>query len=73
MIINAINGVLSDTYILQIITQQELQNLTKILQKDSILKIKNVQSKPETRDIHEIEKRNSISISVFGCENKVKY
>ena len=27
----------------------------------------------ETRDIHKIEKRNSIGISVFGYENKVKH
>ena len=27
----------------------------------------------ETRDIHKIEKKNSIGISVFGYENKVKY
>ena len=27
----------------------------------------------KTRDIHKIEKKNSIGISVFGYENKVKY
>ena len=27
----------------------------------------------KTRDIHKIEKRNSIAISVFGYENKEKY
>ena len=41
------------------ITQQELQKLTNIL-----LKI---------LDIHKIEKKNSIGISVFGFENKEKH
>ena len=27
----------------------------------------------KTKDIHKIEKKNSITISVFGYENKVKY
>ena len=39
MIMNALNGVQSDTYILQIVTQQELQKRIKILQKDVILKM----------------------------------
>ena len=41
----------------------------KILQRDLILKTYNVQ-----RDIHRnLKKKNSIGISVFGYENKVKY
>ena len=40
---NALNGAYSDTYILQIITLQELKKLTKIFQKDLILKKKNFQ------------------------------
>ena len=36
---NALNGAWSDTSILQIITQQELQKLTKVLQRNLILKV----------------------------------
>ena len=35
---NALNGVWTDTYILKIATQQELQKLIKILQRELILK-----------------------------------
>ena len=52
----------------RIIIQQELQKLTKILQRDLILKFP-----VKTRDIHKIEKKNSIIISGFAYENKVKY
>ena len=45
---NALNGVWSDTEILQIITQQELQKLITNLQGDLILKIQKSQSKLET-------------------------
>ena len=45
---NALNGVWSDTEILQIITQQELQKLKTNLQGDLILKIQKSQSKLET-------------------------
>ena len=38
MIMNALNGVWSDPKILQIIIQQKLQKLRKILQRDTILK-----------------------------------
>ena len=48
-----------------------ITKLTKILQRDLILKTLNFQKK--NRDIHKIEKKNSIGISVFGYENKVKY
>ena len=42
------NGVWLDTYILQIITQQELQKLTKILQENLIFKVRNFRLKLET-------------------------
>ena len=67
---NALNGVWSDTLMLQITIKQELQKLTEILLKDLILKTYNFQEK---LDIHKIEKTNSIGNSVFGYENKVKY
>ena len=37
------------------------------------LDFKDIKFPVKTRDIHKIEKKNSICISVFGCENKVKY
>ena len=40
------------------------------MQRDSILKTK---FWVKTRDIHKLEKKNYIGISVFGYENKVKY
>ena len=43
-----LNGMWLDTYILQIITHQELQKLTKILQENLILKIQNFWLKLET-------------------------
>ena len=67
---NALNGVWSDTLMLQITIKQELQKLTEILLKDLILKTYNFQEK---LDIHKIEKTNSIGNSVSGYENKVKY
>ena len=45
---NALNGVWSGTYIMQIIIQQEFQKLTKILLKNLTLKTQNFQSKLET-------------------------
>ena len=44
--------------------------LTKILQKNLILKTK---FPVKIRDIHKIEKKNSINISIFGDQQKVKY
>ena len=44
---NVLNGVWWDIYILQIIIQQKLERLTKILQDFLILKIQNFQSKLE--------------------------
>ena len=36
------------------------------------LDFKDIKFPVEVRDIHKIEKKNSIGISVFGCENKKK-
>ena len=47
IIMNAVNGVWSDTYILHILIQQELEKMTKILLENLILKTKNVPSKLE--------------------------
>ena len=44
MIMNVSNGVQLDSHILLIITQQELQKLTNILEKNLILKTKNFRS-----------------------------
>ena len=49
------------------IIQEESQKLTKFLLKNLILKT-NFPAK--IRNIHKIEKKNSISISVFGYEDK---
>ena len=47
MIINDLNGVWLDTYILQIMIQQELEKLTKIFKENLILKANKFQSKLE--------------------------
>ena len=47
IIMNAANGVWSDTYILHILIQQELEKMLKILLENLILKTKNVSSKLE--------------------------
>ena len=70
MIMNYLNGVWLDIYILKIIFQSELEKSTKILPESLILKTKFT---VKVRDIHKIEKKNSISISVFGYENNKKY
>ena len=67
---NYLNGVWLDIYILKIIFQSELEKSTKILPESLILKTK---FSVKVRDIHKIEKKNSISISVFGYENNKKY
>ena len=75
---NALNGAQSDTYIFQILIQQELQKLVKILQKDHF---KDIKFLVKTRDIQKIEKKNNnnnnyIVISyeniIIGYENKEK-
>ena len=47
MTMNALNGVSSDIYTLQVTMQEKLQKLKKILQKILILKTYNFQSKLE--------------------------
>ena len=47
IIMNAANDVWSDTYILHILIQQELEKMLKILLENLILKTKNVSSKLE--------------------------
>ena len=56
MIMNPLNVVWLDIYILQIIIQQELEQLTKILQENLILKFP-----VKIRDIHKIEKKELYS------------
>ena len=67
MILNAWNGVWSDTYILQIIIPEELEKLQRFCKK---LDFKDIKFIVKVRDIHKTEKNNSIGISVFGYENK---
>ena len=69
MIVNAINGVWFDTYIMQIMIQQELGRLTNYLETNQILKT----FQSELKIFITWKKKNSIGISVFGYENKVKY
>ena len=52
----ALTGVWSINYILEVVIQQELQNLIKILQKDFILKTQNIQQKLKT--FTKLKKRN---------------
>ena len=65
---NAVNGDCSDTQILQIIIQQELQNPTESLLKNLALKTQNFQSKLET-----LKKKKEFPWHFFGYENKVKH
>ena len=67
MILNAWNGVWSDTYIVQIIIPEELEKLQRFCKK---LDFKDIKFIVKVRDIHKTEKNNSIDISVFGYENK---
>ena len=50
---------------------QELQKVTTILQKK--LNFKDIKFPVKVREIHKIEKKNSIVISVFGNGNKETY
>ena len=63
---NALNGVQSDTYIQQAIIQKEshFKDSAKKLDFKDVVKVRN---------IHKIEKKNSIGISVFNYENKEKH
>ena len=55
---NAVNGDCSDTQILQIVIQQELQNPTESLLKNLALKTQNLKSKLEKKK----KKKNSLGI-----------
>ena len=63
-------GQIFTSYILQIIIQQELQKLTK-----NLLKIffKDINFPVKIIDTQKIEKKNSITNSVFCYKNKKKY
>ena len=70
MMMNVLSGAWSDFYILQIIIQQYIKDLTKFFEKTCFQRHKISSQK---RDIQKIEKSNCISISAFGYENKNKY
>ena len=63
-------GQIFTSYILQIIIQQELQKLTKILLKNFF---KDINFPVKIIDTQKIEKKNSITNSVFCYKNKKKY
>lgn len=69
---NAWNGVSSDTYILQIMVQQELEKVTMIFQE-------NLSSKTIKKNFHQKQrfsqnwKINVISISAFDYEKETRY
>ena len=63
-------GQIFTSYILQIIIQQELQKLTKILLK---IFFKDINFPVKIVDTQKIEKKNSITNSVFCYKNKKKY
>ena len=56
------------TVTLQTIIQQELEKLAKDLRES----FKNIKFPVKIRDIHKVEEKYCISISVFACENKEK-
>lgn len=70
MMMNVLSGAWSDFYILQIIIQQYIEDLTKFFKKTCFQGHKICSQK---RDTQKIEKGNCISISAFGYENKNKY
>ena len=71
MIMNALNGVWLDTYIQQILIHEELEKLTKILQKKNmILKKLNFQLKLK---IFTNSKNELYRHYCFDYENKEKY
>ena len=55
MIMNALNGVWLDTYIQQILIHEELEKLTKILQKKKY-DFKEIKFPIKTKDIHKFKK-----------------
>ena len=68
-IINALNDVWSDTHIMEIIIQEELDRLMKILHENLILKTYIFQSKLE---ILTKLRKNCIKISVFGYDHTLQ-
>ena len=66
MIMNALNGVQSDPQIQQAIIPKADKDFEKKLD------FKDIKFPLKIRDIHKIEKKNCIGISVFGYENKEK-
>ena len=64
MIMNVLSGVWSNVYILQIIIQEEFARE---------LDFKDIKFPVQIRDIYKVEKKNCITISVFGYEHKEKY
>ena len=60
-------------YIMQIIIQEEIEKLTKTLQKKLTLKIQNFPSNQSYSQNRKKKKKNYISINVFGYENKEEY
>ena len=69
MIMNVVNGVQYDTSLLQIIIQQELK-VDRLFGDE--LDFEDTKVPVKIKDICKIEKKNSISINVFGYKNKVK-
>ena len=61
IIMNALNGVWSETYTLQTIIKEELEKLAKILQKILILKIK---FPVKIRGIYNIEKKEEKNVVI---------
>ena len=62
---NALNGVQSDTYIQWIIIKKIIKTDNDFAKK---LDFKDIKFPVKVRDIHKIEKNNSIGISVFGSQ-----
>ena len=63
MIKNALNGAWLESYILQTINHQADKDLARKCLRFSV----------EIRDIHKIEKKNSIVMSIFRYEHKERY
>ena len=69
MIMNALNGVWSKTYLLQIMIK--IRKVDKTFARE--LEFEDIKFPKIIRDIHKIEKENNyIAIGVFGYENKKK-
>ena len=69
MIMNALNGVWSKTYLLQIMIK--IRKVDKTFVRE--LEFEDIKFPKIIRDIHKIEKeKNYIAIGVFGYENKKK-